>query len=100
MPREYDPKLIQLAVDTVKGLSMDAVEKAQSGHPGTPMALANIAVELYTRYLRHDPHDPQWIGRDRFVLSCGHASLTLYIQLFLSGYGLTMEDIKLLRKWG
>jgi transketolase len=100
MPREYDPKLIQLAVDTVKGLSMDAVEKAQCGHPGTPMALANITVELYTRYLRHDPHDPQWIGRDRFVLSCGHASMLLYSMLHLSGYDLSLKEIENFRQWG
>ncbi len=100
MPREYDPKLIQLAVDTVRGLSMDAVEKAQSGHPGTPMALANIAVELYTRYLRHDPHDPDWIGRDRFVLSCGHASMLLYSMLHLSGYDLPLKELENFRQWG
>jgi transketolase len=100
MPREIDPKLLQQAVDTVKGLAMDAVEKAQSGHPGTPMALANIAVELYTRYLRHDPRDPQWIGRDRFVLSCGHASMLLYSMLHLSGYDLSLREIENFRQWG
>jgi len=100
MPPEPDPKLLQLAVDTVRCLSMDAVEKAQSGHPGTPMALANIAVELYTRYLRHDPHDPQWMGRDRFVLSCGHASMLLYSMLHLSGYDLSLGEIENFRQWG
>ena len=79
---------------------MDAVEEAGSGHPGTAMSLAPAAYLLFQRLLRHDPADPTWIGRDRFVLSCGHSSLTLYIQLFLSGYGLTMEDLKLLRTWG
>ncbi|MGO9834480.1 MAG: transketolase [Polyangiaceae bacterium] len=100
MPREYDPKVLLLAVDAIKGLSMDAVEKAQSGHPGTPMALANIAVELYTRYLRHDPRDPHWIGRDRFVLSCGHASMLLYSMLHLSGYDLPLAEIENFRQWG
>ena len=74
MPREYEPKAIELAVNTIKALAMDAVEKAQSGHPGTPMGLSDITFEIFTRYLRYDPRDPAWIGRDRFVLSCGHAS--------------------------
>jgi transketolase len=90
----------KLAVDVIRGLAMDAVEAAGSGHPGTAMSLAPAAYILFQRLLRHDPTDPTWIGRDRFVLSCGHSSLTLYIQLFLSGYGLTMEDLKLLRQWG
>jgi transketolase len=89
----------KLAVDIVRALAMDAVEEAGSGHPGTAMSLAPAAYLLYQRLLRHDPTDPTWIGRDRFVLSCGHSSLTLYIQLFMSGYGLTMEDLKLLRTW-
>jgi transketolase len=88
------------AVDVVRGLAMDAVEAAGSGHPGTAMSLAPAAYLLFQRLLRHDPTDPAWPGRDRFVLSCGHSSLTLYIQLFLSGYGLTLDDIKLLRQWG
>ncbi|MGH3094910.1 MAG: transketolase [Streptosporangiales bacterium] len=79
---------------------MDAVEEAGSGHPGTAMGLAPAAYLLYQRLLRHDPSDPEWLGRDRFVLSCGHSSLTLYIQLYLSGYGLTLEDIAEYRKWG
>src|SRR4051812_34917738 len=89
----------RLAVDVVRGLAMDAVEAAGSGHPGTAMSLAPAAYLLFQRLLRHDPTDPSWIGRDRFVLSCGHSSLTLYIQLFLSGYGLTLDDLKLLRQW-
>jgi transketolase len=89
-----------LAVDVIRGLAMDAVEAAGSGHPGTAMSLAPAAYLLFQRLLRHDPTDPTWLGRDRFVLSCGHSSLTLYIQLFLSGYGLTMEDLRLLRQWG
>ncbi|WP_233510249.1 transketolase [Actinomadura craniellae] len=79
---------------------MDAVEEAGSGHPGTAMSLAPAAYLLFQRFLRHDPTDPNWPGRDRFVLSCGHSSLTLYIQLYLSGYGLTLDDLKALRKWG
>jgi transketolase len=90
----------KLAVDIIRGLAMDAVEAAGSGHPGTAMSLAPAAYLLFQRLMRHDPTDPAWIGRDRFVLSCGHSSLTLYIQLFLAGYGLTMEDLKLLRQWG
>src|SRR5215470_7179996 len=79
---------------------MDAVERAGSGHPGTAMSLAPAAYLLYQRLLRHDPADPMWPGRDRFVLSCGHSSLTLYIQLYLSGYALTLDDLKTYRKWG
>src|SRR6266571_3485234 len=88
------------AVDLIRVLAMDAVQKAGSGHPGTAMSLAPAAYLLFQRVMRHDPADPQWPGRDRFVLSCGHSSLTLYIQLYLSGYGLTMDDLKALRTWG
>jgi transketolase len=88
------------AVDTVRTLAMDAVEKAGSGHPGTAMSLAPAAYLLFQRLLRHDPTDPQWLGRDRFVLSCGHTSLTLYVQLYFSGYGLGIDDLKALRQWG
>ncbi|GIH05077.1 transketolase [Rhizocola hellebori] len=88
------------AVDTVRVLAMDAVEKAGNGHPGTAMSLAPAAYLLFQRAMRHDPADPDWPGRDRFVLSCGHSSLTLYIQLFYSGYGLQLEDLKALRQWG
>jgi transketolase len=87
------------AVDVARALAMDAVEKAGSGHPGTAMSLAPAAYLLFQRHLRHDPSDPTWIGRDRFVLSCGHSSLTLYTQLLLSGYGLTVDDLKALRQW-
>ncbi|GII51665.1 transketolase [Planotetraspora thailandica] len=79
---------------------MDAVEKAGSGHPGTAMSLAPAAYLLFQRVMRHDPSDTAWAGRDRFVLSAGHSSLTLYIQLYLSGYGLTLDDLKALRQWG
>ncbi|WP_449061671.1 transketolase [Planomonospora algeriensis] len=78
---------------------MDAVEKAGSGHPGTAMSLAPAAYLLFQHVMRHDPSDPAWAGRDRFVLSCGHSSLTLYIQLYLSGYGLTLHDLEMLRQW-
>jgi transketolase len=79
---------------------MDAVQKVGNGHPGTAMSLAPAAYLLYQRILRHDPADPHWTGRDRFVLSCGHSSLTLYIQLYLSGYALSLDDLKALRTWG
>ncbi len=88
------------AVDHIRALAMDAVQAAGDGHPGTAMSLAPAAYLLFQEFLRHDPMDPNWIGRDRFVLSCGHSSLTLYIQLYLSGYGLTLEDLKLYRQWG
>ena len=88
------------AVDLVRVLAMDAVQQAGSGHPGTAMSLAPAAYLLYQRLLRHDPADPAWPGRDRFVLSCGHSSLTLYIQLYLSGYAMTLDDLKALRTWG
>jgi transketolase len=88
------------AVDTVRVLAMDAVEKVGNGHPGTAMSLAPAAYLLFQRHLCHDPSDPGWLGRDRFVLSAGHSSLTLYIQLYLSGYPMTLDDLKSLRTWG
>ncbi|MFB4426283.1 transketolase [Streptomyces sp. QL37] len=88
------------AVDTVRVLAADAVQKTGNGHPGTAMSLAPLAYLLFQQVMRHDPADDQWLGRDRFVLSCGHTSLTLYIQLYLAGYGLEMEDLKALRTWG
>ena len=88
------------AIDTARVLAMDAVQKVGNGHPGTAMSLAPAAYLLFQRLLRHDPTDPNWVGRDRFVLSPGHASLTLYIQLYLSGYGMTLDDLKALRTWG
>ena len=91
--------LDQRAVDTVRVLAMDAVEKSGNGHPGTAMSLAPAAYLLFNRVMRHDPTDPDWAGRDRFVLSCGHSSLTLYIQLYLSGYGLSLDDLASLRQW-
>ena len=88
------------AVDTVRVLAADAVQKVGNGHPGTAMSLAPLAYLLYQNVMAHDPADPTWLGRDRFVLSCGHSSLTQYIQLFLSGYGLELDDLKALRTWG
>ncbi|MFD6280013.1 transketolase [Streptomyces sp. NPDC060209] len=87
------------AVDTVRVLAADAVQKTGNGHPGTAMSLAPLAYLLFQQVMRHDPADDQWLGRDRFVLSCGHSSLTLYIQLYLAGYGLEMDDLKALRTW-
>ena len=88
------------AVDTVRALAMDAVEKSGNGHPGTAMSLAPAAYLLFQKVMRHDPASPEWVGRDRFVLSAGHSSLTLYIQLYLAGYGLELDDLKSLRQWG
>ena len=88
------------AVDTVRVLAADAVQHKGNGHPGTAMSLAPVAYLLYQQVMRHDPADPAWLGRDRFVLSCGHSSLTQYIQLYLSGYGLELSDLKALRTWG
>jgi transketolase len=88
------------AVDLVRVLAMDAVQKVGNGHPGTAMSLAPAAYLLYQRVMRHDPADPKWPGRDRFVLSCGHSSLTLYIQLYLSGYGVELSDLEAFRTWG
>jgi transketolase len=93
------PSLDDRCIDSIRVLAMDAVEKAKSGHPGTPMALAPLAYLLWTRHLKHDPADPQWLGRDRFVLSCGHASMLLYAVLHLSGYDLDVEDLRQFRQW-
>ncbi|MET7993741.1 transketolase [Amycolatopsis sp. NPDC005232] len=99
LPEDWT-ELDRRAVDTARVLAADAVEHCGSGHPGTAMSLAPVAYALFQRVMRHDPADAQWLGRDRFVLSAGHSSLTLYIQLFLSGYGLELDDLKALRKWG
>ncbi|MFE5337863.1 transketolase [Isoptericola sp. NPDC056573] len=88
------------AVKTIKALAADAVEKVGNGHPGTAISLAPAAYLLFGKTMRHDPSDPHWVGRDRFVLSAGHSSLTLYLQLFLSGYGMELEDLEALRTWG
>jgi len=88
------------AVDTARLLAADAVEKVGNGHPGTAMSLAPIAYLLYQKVMRHDPSDPHWVGRDRFILSAGHSSLTQYVQLYLGGFGLELDDLKTLRTWG
>lgn len=88
------------SVAVARALAMDAVQKVGNGHPGTAMSLAPVAYTLFQRFLRHDPSDPNWVGRDRFILSCGHSSLTLYIQLLYSGYGLSLDDLKSFRTWG
>jgi transketolase len=95
MPSELESK----AINVIRGLAMDAVQKANSGHPGTPMALAPLAHVLWTRIMRYDATDPEWPDRDRFVLSAGHASMLLYAMLYLTGFGLTLEDIKRFRQW-
>ena len=87
------------SINSIRVLAMDAVEQAQSGHPGTPMALAPAAYVLWTRHLRHDPAVPSWPDRDRFVLSCGHASMLAYAMLYLSGYDLSLDDIRAFRQW-
>ena len=93
-------ELDRKTVDTVRVLAMDSVQKVGNGHPGTAMSLAPAATLLFQKHLRHDPADPKWVGRDRFVLSPGHSSLTLYIQLYLSGYGLQLTDLQAFRTWG
>src|SRR5512133_1781329 len=87
-------------INTIRTLAMDAVQKANSGHPGTPMALAPVAFVLWDRYLRHNPANPKWPNRDRFVLSNGHASMLLYSLLYLTGYGLELDELKNFRQWG
>ena len=87
-------------ISHARALAMDAVQKVGNGHPGTAMSLAPVAYLLFQKHLVHDPSDPHWIGRDRFILSCGHSSMTLYTQLFLSGYGLELKDLQEFRTWG
>jgi transketolase len=95
-----DPDLEQQAINVIRGLAMDAPQAAKSGHPGTAMALAPLAHVLWTRVMRYDPADPDWPDRDRFVLSAGHASILLYSMLYLTGYGLSLDDIRQFRQWG
>src|ERR671921_1893586 len=90
----------ELSINTIRTLAMDAVQKANSGHPGTPMALAPVAYTIFTKFLQHNPENPSWPDRDRFVLSAGHASMLLYSLLHLTGYDLTMDDLKTFRQWG
>jgi transketolase len=97
---EQNTTIEELAINTIRTLSMDAVQKANSGHPGAPMGLAPVAYTLYTRIMRHNPSDPDWPGRDRFVLSAGHASMLLYSMLYLTGYPMTLEDIENFRQVG
>src|SRR3982751_6440792 len=92
--------LDRLSIDTIRTLSMDAVQKANSGHPGMPMAMAPAAYLLYTQFLNHNPKDPHWPDRDRFVLSAGHGSMLLYSALHLSGYDLALDELKRFRQWG
>src|SRR6266516_4616036 len=92
--------LDQLSIDTIRTLSIDAVQKANSGHPGTPMGAAPMAYVLWTRFLRHAPNRPDWTNRDRFVFAAVHASMLLYSLLFLTGYDLTLDDLKAFRQWG
>ena len=92
--------LDRLAVDTIRTLSIDAVQKANSGHPGAPMGAAPMAYVLWTRFLRYAPTDPGWPDRDRFVLSAGHASMLLYSLLHLTGYAVSLDDLKQFRQWG
>lgn len=95
-----NPRITRLAVDAVRVLSMDAVQKANSGHPGAPMALSPLAYVLWTRHLRHNPSNPEWLDRDRFILSAGHASMLLYSLLHLTGYELSLDEIRKFRQWG
>src|SRR3954465_8797553 len=94
-------RLEELCVNTIRFLAVDAVEKAKSGHPGTPMGMADMAFVLWTEFLRHDPSDPHWKNRDRFVLSAGHASMLIYSLLHLTGYpDMTLDELKQFRQWG
>jgi transketolase len=97
---KHDNKLDELCINTVRTLAMDAVQQANSGHPGTPMALAPVAYVLWSRFMHHNPHNPAWPDRDRFVLSAGHASMLLYAMLHISGYDLPLEELKRFRQWG
>src|SRR3989449_2471075 len=95
-----EPALDQLSINTIRTLAMDAVQKANSGHPGTPMADAPLAYLLYTEIMRHNPRDPDWPNRDRFILSAGHAPMLLYSTLYLTGYDVSLEDLQCFRQWG
>jgi transketolase len=90
----------ELCLNTVRFLAVDAVEKANSGHPGAPMGMAAMAYTIWQRFLKHNPHIPDWTDRDRFILSAGHASMLLYALLYLTGYDLSLDDIKNFRQWG
>jgi transketolase len=92
--------LDQLCVNTIRALSIDMVQNANAGHPGTPLGIAPVMYLLWSRVMRYNPRDPQWPNRDRFILSAGHASAALYSALFLTGYDVTLEDLKQFRQWG
>src|SRR6184192_2998329 len=98
-PSGSGQSLEELCINAIRVLAMDAVQKADSGHPGTPMALAPLAYVLWTQHIRYNPADPNWLNRDRFVLSAGHASMLLYSVLYLTGYDLTLDDLKQFRQW-
>ena len=95
-----DTQTMTLAANTIRMLAADGVQKANSGHPGMPMGMADAALVLWTKFLRFDPQDPDWPNRDRFVLSAGHGSMLLYSMLHLSGYDCTLDDLKSFRQWG
>src|SRR3954464_11870424 len=97
---EVQTDIDQLSIDTIRFLSVDAVQKANSGHPGLPMGAAAMAYVLWTEYLRHNPKNPKWANRDRFVLSAGHGSALLYSLLYLTGYDLSLDDLKAFRQLG
>mgnify|MGYP003289921554 CR=1 FL=1 len=102
MPQHTDttPELDQLCINTIRTLSLDAVQKAESGHPGLPLGAAPLAYVLWTRFLRHNPKNPHWENRDRFLLSAGHGSMLIYSLLHLTGYDLPLEELKNFRQWG
>src|SRR5207249_10369709 len=97
---DITPELDQLCINTIRALAIDAVQKAESGHPGLPLGAAPMAYVLWTRFLRHHPKNPAWLDRDRFVLSAGHGSMLLYSLLHMTGYDLSLEQIKQFRQWG
>ncbi|MBL8162642.1 MAG: transketolase, partial [Anaerolineae bacterium] len=94
------PDLQTLAINTIRTLSIDAVQKADSGHPGLPMGAAPMAYALWMNHLRHNPRNPQWANRDRFILSAGHGSMLIYAMLHLTGYDLPLDELKNFRQWG
>src|SRR4051812_10089367 len=98
--RDTTPELDGLCINTIRALSLDAVQRAESGHPGLPLGCAPLAYALWTRFMRHNPRDPKWKGRDRFLLSAGHGSMLLYSLLYLTGYDLPFEELKSFRQWG
>ena len=98
MHRLNEMSIEELSINTIRTLSMDAIQKANSGHPGAPMALAPLAYVVWKRFMRHNPQNPNWINRDRFILSNGHASMLLYSMLYLTGYDLSLDEIKNFRQ--